>query len=242
MSDQTQPAEQATKPTEQSKSSADSVAISPEQVVEYLQEHPEFLLDSPGVLEMIQIPYTGGGTSLLEHQASVLRDKNRSLESKLRELHDVARDNEARLQRLHDLYLDMLHAVSLDDLLGTVLGRLREEFGCDQAMVVMFGKVPTEHPAVMSAGNNAHLFDDLRESREAFCGRLNSNRRAVLFGDESKSAKSVALAPLDDMVELGLLALGSTDEDKFHPGMGTLFLTLLGQMLGQAMLPLLAEG
>ena len=63
----------------------------------------------------------------------------------------------------------------------------------------------------------------------------------LLFGEQAKQIQSAALAPLDDQAELGLLALGSKHEEKFHPGMGTLFLDLLGQMLGQAMLPLLAE-
>ncbi len=215
--------------------------LTAEQVRDYLHDHPDFLVASPELLDVIKVPHVGGGTSLLEHQASVLRDKNRTLKTQLREYRDIAAENEQRLQKLHDLHLDMLHAANVTDLLDNVLRRLREDFQCDQAAVLVFGSTTVQHPDLRQAGSKSELFDDVRKRKESICGRLRAEKLTVLFAAEGDTIKSAALAPLDDQAELGLLALGSHDENKFHPGMGTLFLGLLGQMLGQALLPLMAQ-
>jgi uncharacterized protein YigA (DUF484 family) len=46
---------------------------------------------------------------------------------------------------------------------------------------------------------------------------------------------SVALVPLGDKGALGLLALGSADRDRFHPGMSTEFLARLADLISDAL-------
>jgi len=46
---------------------------------------------------------------------------------------------------------------------------------------------------------------------------------------------SVALVPLGDKGSVGLLALGSTDRDRFHPGMSTEFLARMGDLVSDAL-------
>jgi uncharacterized protein YigA (DUF484 family) len=45
----------------------------------------------------------------------------------------------------------------------------------------------------------------------------------------------VALVPLGDHGSLGLLALGSTDRDRFHPGMSTDFLARLADLISDVL-------
>ena len=54
----------------------------------------------------------------------------------------------------------------------------------------------------------------------------------LLFGDEQRKAQSVALIP---MPGVGLIAVGSNDGNRFFPGMGTLFLRLMGETFVAAM-------
>jgi len=228
--------------TESNVETGEAVAVvDADQVCDFLQQNPEFFRNQPQLLELIEVPHTGGGTSLLEHQASLLRDKNRVLKGQLRQYREIASDNEQRLQKLHDLHLDMLHAANLNSFLDDVFARLCNDFECDQAVLLLFGSTSATHDRLKLAGKKAELFDDVRRRKESVCGRLRAEKLTLLFGDKAGAIQSAALAPLDDQAELGLLALGSIDKEKFHPGMGTLFLDLLGQMLGQAMLPLLAE-
>jgi uncharacterized protein len=45
----------------------------------------------------------------------------------------------------------------------------------------------------------------------------------------------VALIPLGGQVPAGLLALGSVDRDRFHPGMSTEFLWRMGELITDAL-------
>jgi len=43
------------------------------------------------------------------------------------------------------------------------------------------------------------------------------------------------LIPLGAQPALGLLALGSVDRDRFHPGMSTEFLSRMGELISDAL-------
>ena len=45
----------------------------------------------------------------------------------------------------------------------------------------------------------------------------------------------MALIPLGGQPPLGLLALGSVDRDRFHPGMSTEFLSRMGELITDAL-------
>ncbi len=49
----------------------------------------------------------------------------------------------------------------------------------------------------------------------------------------------MALVPLGDHGSLGLLALGSTDRDRFHPGMSTEFLARMAELITDALASLI---
>jgi hypothetical protein len=75
-------------------------------------------------------------------------------------------------------------------------------------------------------------FKDALESGEPICGRLNPDKMPLLFGEERDKSQSVALIP---MAGVGLIAIGSADGNRFFPGMGTLFLRLMGETFVAAM-------
>ena len=52
-----------------------------------------------------------------------------------------------------------------------------------------------------------------------------------LFNDAAATIRSTALVPLGEQAQYGFLAIGSVDPNRFFPGMGTLFLDLLGEVV-----------
>ena len=50
----------------------------------------------------------------------------------------------------------------------------------------------------------------------------------MLYGDRVDEVQSSALLPLPGV---GLIAVGSHDGNRFYPGMGTLFLRMMGEAL-----------
>jgi uncharacterized protein YigA (DUF484 family) len=67
------------------------------------------------------------------------------------------------------------------------------------------------------------------------CGQVRDTQREFLFGTEANDMGSIALVPLGEKGSLGLLALGSADQDRFHPGMSTEFLARMGDLVAVAL-------
>ena len=212
--------------------------LSEPQVLEYLAEHTDFLERNPAALDLLKVPHDTGGKSLIEYQVSVLQDQNRDLKHKLQHYHDVAAANEALLARIHSFHLALLQAGNPMDLLRAVDQRMREEFACDEVVLAIYElRGLPDHELVVSLKGRRErgLFAEFKKRPEPVCGRLRRDRLETLFGERAETVRSAAVAPLSHDGTLGFLALGSVDEHKFHPGMGTLFLTLLGQMLGHCL-------
>ena len=147
----------------------------------------------------------------------------------------VARDNNRLNERMHQLTLGLINAHSLEALLDTLRENLLVEFKADTVTMRLAG-IPeararecavdifdTESKALM------HFEAFLKSSRPQ-CGRFKQEQLQYLFGDQAQAIESVALIPLGAKTSQGLLAIGSREASRFHPGMGTLFLTHLGEL------------
>ncbi len=214
-------------------------SVSEEAVVQYLRAHPEFFERQTQLLTLIKLPHiTGGPVSLVERQITLLREKNRQLERKLMDLVSVARDNEHLSSRLHHLALGLMEADGLDAVLGTAQEVLRGEFKADHVFIRLIGETPGAgglhfiDPGEPGLG----LFDGLFESKRPICGRLTREQTAFLFAEHAEEVASAVVVPLTDADRLGLIALGSREQTRFHPGMGTLFLGYLGELVSRAVI------
>ena len=71
-------------------------------------------------------------------------------------------------------------------------------------------------------------FRDILGTGEPVCGRLHPDKNALLYGPRVDEVQSSALLSLPGV---GLVAVGSRDPNRFFPGMGTLFLRMMGESL-----------
>jgi uncharacterized protein YigA (DUF484 family) len=87
------------------------------------------------------------------------------------------------------------------------------------------------------AANDQNLagFENLLSTGKPRCGQIRDSQRDFIFGPDSGSVGSVALVPLAGDAPMGLLVLGSLNRERFHPGMSTDFLALLGQLISDAL-------
>ena len=218
--------------------------LSENAVHDYLQDNPDFFERHGELLSSLRLPHVAGGAvSLVERQVSVLRQKDLKLERKLKDLLEVARANDTLAAKIHHLALLMLAAPDLPTTLKCVEESLRAGFGADQSILVLFGD-----PAMFEDVDVGRFFlpierDD--ESLKAFstflkgsgprCGQVRDTQRDFLFGKETDEVGSAALIPLGKNSEVGFLAIGSVDADRFHPGMSIDFLTRLGELVAEAL-------
>ena len=218
--------------------------LSENAVHDFLQDNPDFFERHGALLDTLRLPHVAGGTvSLVERQVSVLRQKDLKLERKLKDLIEVARANDALAAKIHDLALQLLAATNLSETLEYVEESLRAGFGANQSILVLFGDPETYKDIDVGRFFRPLEHDD--ESLQAFdtflrgsgprCGQIRDAQRNFLFGNETDELGSAALIPLGKKSEVGFLAIGSVDANRFHPGMSIDFLTRLGELVAGAL-------
>jgi uncharacterized protein YigA (DUF484 family) len=207
------------------------------EVAVWLRRHPKFLAQFPDLALSMVVPRDDGpAASLASYQLEVLRDKNRELGRRLAELFANAQDNERLAIRTHQLALALMRAEGAADTVRAMVAVLGEDFQGDAVRVVLFnpveGLTPDWLQVLPARDKRMQPFKDALEKGEPICGRLNPDKMPLLFGEERDNAQSVALIPIPGV---GLVAIGSNDGNRFFPGMGTLFLRLMGETFATAM-------
>ncbi|MCK9539609.1 DUF484 family protein [Dokdonella sp.] len=208
------------------------------EVASYLRRHPEFLGEFPDLALALVLPREQGpAASLASYQLEVLRDKNRELARRLHELIDIAHDNEQLMIQVHTLTLALMRAGNLAGTARAVAACLTEDFHTDLVRLVLFRADPDLPAAdwlIVEPGGAAAMpaFDEFFKRGDPLCGRLQQDKLEALFGADAGEVHSAVLLPIGDA---GLLAIGSHEPNRFHPGMGTVFLKLIGEAVGQAL-------
>ena len=216
----------------------DSEKLGAHEVAAWLRRHPQFLKQFPDLALSLVVPREEGpAASLASYQLEVLRDKNRELSRRLQELFANAQENERLAVRTHQLTLALLRRDTAPDTLRAMAATLAEDFQGDLVRIVLFAPVDgledVEWLQVVPA-DDARLapFRDAVAEGEPICGRLHPDKNALLYGARVDEVESSALLPLTGV---GLLAVGSRDPNRFFPGMGTLFLRMMGEALVAAL-------
>lgn len=215
-------------------------------VAEYLQHYPDFFERNGPLLTKLRLPHlrdAGATVSLVERQVEVLRERNQSLERKLKELVDVARSNDVLADRIHRLSQRLIRAHSFLETINAVEASLREDFEAMHAVLVLF--LDEARSVATAAGRflrtddptsaEIKTFDSLLQAGKPRCGQIRDAQRDYLFGKDSIEIGSVALTPLGPKGALGILAIGASDSERFHPGMSTEFLSRIGELVTYAL-------
>jgi uncharacterized protein YigA (DUF484 family) len=216
-------------------------------VADYLQTHPDFFERNAALLAKLRLPHLrdmGATVSLVERQVEVLRERNQSLERKLKELVDVARANDTLADRIHRLSQRLIQAHSLLDTINAVETSLREDFDAMHSVLVLFLEqartLAPEAGQFLRSGDptdaDIKTFESLLQSGKPRCGQVRDAQRDYLFGKDSVAIGSVALTPLGPKGELGILAIGASDAERFHPAMSTEFLSRIGELVTYALM------
>ncbi|MEG3050055.1 MAG: DUF484 family protein, partial [Thermomonas sp.] len=208
------------------------------EVAAWLRRHPGFLKQFPDLALTLVVPRDEGPTaSLASYQLDVLRDKNRELSRRLADLAGNAQVNERLAVRTHQLTLALMKQASAADTLRAMAASLEEDFAGDLVRLVVLQPVAGLEQApwlqvIAEDSPSLAAFRDCLKDGEPICGRLQAEKNQVLYGDRVGDVQSSALLPLPGV---GLIAVGSHDANRFYPGMGTLFLRMMGESLGVAL-------
>jgi uncharacterized protein YigA (DUF484 family) len=203
-------------------------------VAAYLRANPDFFVTHPELLTELLLPHeSGDAISLVEHQVSVLRDRNIESRKHLGSLLEAAKINDALFGKTRELVLALLDAPDLIELVSTLKAQLRADF--DVTAITVFALDGTLTPVLgIQSTTRANAEDRLGNllHGSAACGAIREQEGKFLF-PENSGIRSAAVVPLRHHGFRGILALGSVDAHRFDPRMGTLFLRYIGEVLSR---------
>jgi uncharacterized protein len=186
---------------------------------------------------------TGSTVSLVERQVEVLREQKSDSDRRLAEFVSVARANDQLADKIHRFTRRLLRAPDAQSALTALEASLREDFEAFHSVLVLtsplisLANIEAEPFLRKLPGDDANIrsFEALLHTGKPRCGQVRDSQRDYLFGPEAASIGSVALVPLGENGSIGLLALGSAERERFHPGMSTEFLKRMGELITDAL-------
>ena len=212
-------------------------------IADYLKSHPDFFERHPLILLGLKLPHRTGGSaiSLVERQVSMLRQRNAQVERQFKDLVAVAKTNDALVEKIHQLGLKLMRASDLPARLEALETGLREDFGAERAVLVLFAdKAPAAAQRegfvrrVSAEDADVKPFAAFLRAAKPRCGPLR-DRQKYIFERDADTVSSAALVPLGADASLGFLIIGSGNPDHFHPGKRMDFLARLGELLSVAL-------
>jgi uncharacterized protein YigA (DUF484 family) len=216
--------------------------MTPEAVVHYLRQHPEFFEQQSDFLASVAIPHPHGGrtVSISERQILTLREKGKQLEDKLHQLIVFGEENDAIGEKMHRLTLSLVAARDAEAVIRMLYFHLREDFAVPHTAFRLWPQ--WDHPPMQEFAEVSMASHEFAASLvNPYCSAKAMVDTADWFGEDAPHLRSFAYIVLKNKDEtFGLLAMASEDAQRFYTEMGTLYLKRLGELAAAALLRYLA--
>ena len=213
-------------------------ALFPEDVADYLKNNPGFFEQYADLISQIFLPHPHGGRaiSLAERQMLTLREKNRTTESKLAELIAFGEENDAISEKVHRLAVALIAAETFQAVIHLLNFHLRDDFSVPHVALRLWDKPEgiEDLPEFAAVSEELQVFAETLA--RPYCGSTAGFGTASWFGEHASHIRSQALIALrNGGGTIGMIALGSEDNQRFYADMGTLYLERLGEMVSAAL-------
>ena len=215
--------------------------LNAEEVATFLRDNPDFFTRHGDVFASLEVPHPHGGQTitLAERQLHTLRQKISQLEGKLGELIRFGEENDVISGKVHRLAVALVIAESADEVRETLYRSLVDDFQVPHVTLRTWGE-----PCEGDDDDEADLpvvSSELRQLASGlskpYCGLASGSPVLEWFADAASHIRSMALLPLGQGNEtFGLLVLGSEEEHRFYPEMGTLYLDRIAALAAAALL------
>lgn len=211
--------------------------IQPNEVLQYLQDNPQFFEKYADTIANIYIPHPHNGKviPISERQIVTLREKNQTLQNKLLELISFGEENDAIGEKMHHFSVALLTFNSLNDLLRGINSNLCEDFAVPHTAIRLWNITGDELENGEFTGTSDDIHAIADSLAQPYCGPHIADEIKHWFGADAGQLQSFAMIPLRATQTIGLLVLGTPEPQRFYPGMGTLHLKRLGELVSTAL-------
>lgn len=216
--------------------------ITEDDIANYLANTPDFFQRHADLLATLQFtsPHSHRAVSLQERQAEMLREKIKLLEQRIMEMIRNGNENVMLSDKILRWARALLVSTNVQAMPQQIVQEIRTQFAVPQVGLRLWGVAPefAHLSCAQGVSDDAQVFAS--SLMEPFCG-LNTGFEAAGWLDEPHAVTSLALIPLRDTAAgaaapaFGMLVLASMDAQRFHSGMGTDFLSRIGELAGAAL-------
>lgn len=232
--------------------------LSPEAVITFLLQHPEFLAHQPALLAKLEMPRedSSGVVSLAQRQTQVLRDRIRLLESRLTEMMHVGEENDAIVRKMTGWVRETLLASDPLERLVVLSEGLAKTFSVPVVALALWGRMAglripgrlfpssvvfcDNHDEITAVAGA--LIRPLCLPAHAYQARLALGLVPGGHGADNGSVAMIPLRPGANPEAFGILVLASADPGRFSQDHGVELLSSLSELASAALLGLPLSG
>lgn len=223
-------------------------SLTPDDVRDYLKNHPDFLKNNLDVVTELSAPERNLENGIVDFQHYLVKNlqkDSKALKSRYDVLIDYCRDNMAVQQQVHQAVLRLIRARSIEQLLEVVTIDLVSLFNVDVVRLAMESDAAQLYGVNYSEENYSGIvliesgMTDMALGKkknvrlEAECSKKAPPGFDQIFADCDDLIESCALLRMD-LPQVGrnvLLAFGVREKDRFHSGQGIELLSFLAQIV-----------
>jgi uncharacterized protein len=220
-----------------------SLALTDEDVANYLRQQPHFFVDKPSLLADLTLPHQSGeAISLVERQVSILRDRNIDMRHRLTTLIDNARINDKLFEKTKRLILCLLEAQDINDVIDALMHSFANDFEIHHTVLLLFAEQIDEtrlstksNVQIAPLSISQQVLGTIISNNQTVCGQLDTGEQQFIFQEKAGQIGSTAITPIASNHPLGILAIGNRDPDYYRSSMNTLFLSYIGEVLSRVL-------
>jgi len=212
------------------------------EVRAFLRQNPGFLNENPDLVEIITAPTRDNGKGVIDMQSFMverLQNEVRGLRDDHGQLIAASRSNMISQARIHSAVLTILEASTFEHMIEVVTTDLANMLEVEVVSLCVESdrRIPALPQLVGVHVVAPGMVDETLGPDRDIVLRERAEAEHLVFGEAVGLVRSAAMIrlPLNSFGPMAMLAFGSGEEDRFHPGQGTELLNFLGRVLTNTM-------
>jgi len=197
-----------------------------QNVIDYLETHPEFFNDNPELTHKIQLNFSKFKTSsLVEKCITNLKTENKKLKFVMATNLSISKDNVELSKRVHSLTLEIIKSRDLDQFIDCLQYKFKDLFTFDEVNILSSKAVDNAFITKISDSDKVSSF--YQEGKIYYGTKQQHHLESICNAD----INSIVMINIGKEENHMIVLIGSTNADRFTPDKDHYFINNLQQIM-----------